>query len=410
MHITARGYLASGVAAFGAGAIALSPIQPLPDHVALAPQRAVSTLAVELASAIDPITPWVNTFIAAGNNIEALADLAMQQPLPIISAIAQNQLTYFQELPDIGLIASQILNNVQTFFTAPSAPDGNNISDAVVATTTGFLQLPLDQRTVYSLLPVVLGKDLYEQLQPVIDFSTSPVSGELIGLLGPVISPLIQLNDSFAAIGNYIQSGDITGALNELINIPANMTNAALNGGKYLDLTGVVRALGLALPSEVTSIGLNMGGLLNVVPLDEQANPESPYSGGVAFDALAADVSVNLGAKVNLNDPGWPVGTIGSMIGISQAIGNALVVTPPAPPAVASVAAPQAGAAAVEQTAPDSMLDLAEAPSEAADTPTAPPAVNRGRSGAGSANSGSQRAARASSRGMAKSAAARSAG
>lgn len=411
MQITARGYLTSGIAALGAGAIALSTIQPLPDHVALAPQRAVSTLAVELASAIDPITPWVNTFESAVANIDALVALNLWQPVPLLTTVLKNQATYFQELPDLGLIASQVLGNIQTFFTAPYAPDGNNISDAVVATTTGFLQLPLDQRTVYSLLPVVLGEDLYDQLKPVIDFTTSPVSGELLGLVGPLISPLIQLNDSFAAIGNFIRAGDITGALNELINIPANMTNAALNGGKYLDLTGVVGALGFTLPPEVKSIGLNMGGLLNVVPLDADKNPEKPLSGGVAFDALAADVSVDLGVKVNLKDPGWSVGTLGSIIGLGQALGDAMVVTPPPPPpAVAAVAAaPQAAAGSVEQTGPGSTRDLAEAPGDVADTPTEPPAANRGRSAAGSANSGNERASRASSRGMAKSAGARGA-
>ena len=48
MHVSARTYLTSGIAVLGAGAIALSPVQPIPDHVALVRQHVVSDLAVDL--------------------------------------------------------------------------------------------------------------------------------------------------------------------------------------------------------------------------------------------------------------------------------------------------------------------------------------------------------------------------
>lgn len=80
MHITPRSYLTSGIAVLGVGAIALAPIQPLPDHTAAAQDKAVASLAVNLAATIDPITPWVNTFKTSVANIQTLGTFKEQNP------------------------------------------------------------------------------------------------------------------------------------------------------------------------------------------------------------------------------------------------------------------------------------------------------------------------------------------
>ena len=82
MNITARTYLTSGIAVLGAGAIALTPIQPLPDHLAAAPQRAVESLAVNLASTIDPFTPWVDTIKTSFANVQSLLNFYLEKPFP----------------------------------------------------------------------------------------------------------------------------------------------------------------------------------------------------------------------------------------------------------------------------------------------------------------------------------------
>ena len=55
MQVSARSYLTAGVAAIGAGAMALSPVQPITARSALSPV-VTKAMAVNLASAIDPIT------------------------------------------------------------------------------------------------------------------------------------------------------------------------------------------------------------------------------------------------------------------------------------------------------------------------------------------------------------------
>jgi hypothetical protein len=224
-----------------------------------------------------------------------------------------------------------------------------------------------------------------------------------------------------AAVGQYFQSGDVIGAINELINIPAYTTNAFLNGAGALDLTSVVVPL---LPPNlaglIQSIGLNLGGWLSpAVPfngsLTAANNPPTEYTGGTLFDIVSAKTKPVAG--IGGTTTGLPVGWGGSVIGLGQFLGQQLLVTPPAPGATVAAAAAALGAAAataaISATAtvpatpaiPDALVS---GPAAQNDAPT-PPAGHRGRSAAGSANSGNDTAGAASAGGMAKSAGARGA-
>ncbi len=352
MHVTYRSYLTAGVAALGAGAIALAPVQPIPDNLAFSQDKAVSTLAVNLASTIDPITPWVDTFKLAAENVAKLAEFYLEKPFPLLQTIGANIGTYIQELPDFQKIFGQITNNINTFFYAPWSPGdpaGEYISNAVV-TRSVPLSIPITQQFAFNLLPTVLG-DAYPPLEPIINFTATHYSGQVMGLIGPLFAPLVQLTRSFTAIGQYFQDGDVTGAINELINIPANVTNAVLNGDGYLDLTGVVNAI-QPLPPEVTSIGLNLGGVISPpVPAEGTVEEPTALNGGVMFDSLAADIAYRVppfGPTVRVNDPGIPVSWVGSVIGLGQFLGQEMLVPPPPPTAAVGAAATDAAPLAAE--------------------------------------------------------------
>jgi hypothetical protein len=290
MYITSRSYLTAGIAALGVGAIALAPVQPVP---ALDQDRVTRSLAAALANEstpIDPITPWVDTFETSIANIGALFDFYLSNPggytsplglegpgqavFPLLQTVIANQMTYLDWLgnPDIddpfAAITGQIFQNIQTFFNAPWSPGdpaGTYVSGTEVANLLGF---PLSQQVVFGLLPAALGFETEEEwdaspLKPIVDFTATYYSGQVVGLLGPLFAPLVELTRSFTAIGAFFEAGDVTGAINELINIPANVTDAVLNGGGFLDLTGVVNAI-QPLPDTVESIGLNVGGLIKI--------------------------------------------------------------------------------------------------------------------------------------------------
>lgn len=377
--VSIRSYLAAGVAVVGAGALAMTPVQPV-GPVALAPQHAAE-LAVSLAAAVDPITPWTDAIAGALNNFGALVNdwasgsyvagtlpfppntglrpgglpnngtfngnlgwrtggYATGGPLPITQQIFRNVLAYLGALPDIGSIVQQIFGNIGNAVQAPFEVGVSQVGrlDGVTGAGLGNLEfnqnvnadayvtLPVlglsSQRDVGALLPVLVPEATYAQLKPVIDFATTPVSGLLVGALGPIIGPVISVVTSLQNTIALLQQSDFLGGLNELINLPANAVNAFLNGGPNLDLTGLVEALGVELPSTVTAIGLKMGGLL------------SP--GGVAFDALSAEASIlGIGATI----PGHPVGPVGALIGLTNYVAKAIAVAPPTPNASARAAA-----------------------------------------------------------------------
>ena len=462
MNVTIRSYLTAGVAALGVGAIALSPVQPIstPDQ-----DRVTRSLAAALAAEstpIDPITPWVDTFETSIANIGALFDFYFSNPggytsplglegpgqavFPLLQTIIANQMTYFEELGNgnAEAIPGQIWNNVQTFFNAPWSP-GDPAGTFVSGTAlTSLLGAPLSQQSIFALLPTVLGftPDEWDAspLKPVVDFTATYYSGQVVGLLGPLFAPLVELTRSFTAIGAFFEAGDVTGAINELINIPANVTNAVLNGGGFLDLTGVVNAI-QPLPDTVKSIGLNVGGLISppvpqngtLVPFDGLEAPDV-FDGGVFFDSLAAEVQLNPNLPATIKDPGIPVSWVGAAVGLGQFLGDAMVApeTPPAPTEAASVDAPAdaeapaefealdveapADEAAKSEAAPEAPADEpavedieAEADDSAPQSAAAVKAPAPSKAAAGSANSGNEKAATKSSRGMAKSSAARGA-
>lgn len=83
MHCHARKLLTAGVAALGAGSIALSPVSPVNQQLTPAEHHIISNLAVDLAASIDPITPIVNTITTSFANLGNLGKLYGQQPTSV---------------------------------------------------------------------------------------------------------------------------------------------------------------------------------------------------------------------------------------------------------------------------------------------------------------------------------------
>ncbi len=312
MYVSARSYLTAGIATLGVGALALTPVAPI-SHSPV-PLPAISTaLAVDLAASIDPITPWIDTFQAAADNIGGLFNTWAAQPFPIIQQVIANQLTYLGELPAIGTIIEQVLGNIGAAIQAPFAADPSTLD--------AFHQL------AFATLPQIA-----DIPQALLDFTASPTSGLLIGLIGPFVAPVIALVDSVGSIVDALGNSDFLGALNDLINIPANLANAFLNGGQSIDLTGLLAPLVPAGTAVLNDANLVLGGLLS--------------QGGSLFNALGVDVTVCITPKctppltgLNVAGPGNPAGIFGSLIALTTAVADAITVVPAPTAAVAKAAA-----------------------------------------------------------------------
>jgi hypothetical protein len=382
MQINSRSYLTAGIAALGVSTIVLSPVQPVSHQLAPAATPVINHLAVELAATVNPLQAVADAFTTTVNNGLTLAEYFLQNPFPLLTTVASNQVTYLQELfsGKGNLIWPQITNNIKTLFEAPLDPGptstlvndnytppteatipianpfngGGNLSGAC---TQPGLDNCLSPQDVNLLALQVIGGasvddpspvwDAIVQFAPVLRFTQSFASGVLIGAVGPLLSPLVSLSRSVNSFVANLQAGQYLDAVYELVNIPTNMTNAFFNGAGFWDLTKVIENFtGFSLEG-VGKVGLNLGGLLNVAPLTTP--PTDQFTPGTAFDSLVVggDPGQFFG---NQPAPGVPVGLGGSMVGMGQYLGDKLRLNPPPTPAAAAPAAAAAEAPAAADT------------------------------------------------------------
>ncbi|WP_231646111.1 outer membrane porin GjpA [Mycolicibacterium mengxianglii] len=249
MESKLRPYATAGIALVGASVIAITPVAPPP-----LPDIRVAGPAVQLSASIDPITPWLNVFNTAEVNFADLANTWLEAPAPVLQQIIANQLGYLRELPDFETIVGQVAAHIEA------------VGQTLVGPGVGTGSLDASHEAILELLPMIL--DVPAALQPVLDFSTTFLSGVLLGLVGPVIGPVLALGANVAEIVANLtgETPDLGAAVNTLINTPAAMTDAFLNGGQSLDLTPVLTALGLNLelsPGIPITVGVTFGGLLS---------------------------------------------------------------------------------------------------------------------------------------------------
>lgn len=168
-----------------------------------------------------------------------------------------------------------------------------------------------------NILSDILGSTTAAQVLPYLDFVASPLSGVLWGEVGTALSPWAQLLDDGVHIFDALTSGtpDYATALTDLEAIPANVTNAYLEG--YGNVGNLLSDFGLSLPGVTPE--LDLGGLL------------SPA--GSLFNAFGYDLGVSsstdiLGvtwsASAGLSDPATTVGPIASMLEMGQAIAQSI--------------------------------------------------------------------------------------
>lgn len=338
MQVSTRSYLTAGIAVLGAGAIALTPVQPLTPAAA---SPALTKAAINLAAAIDPITPIITTIQTSLTNTTNLVSAWLANPLPILRTIVGNWAYYISELPNVGAIVSQVVGNIgnvfQATFDAGTISDGTGGKPAGLANGDNISKVPwgfiattplpipnidLTQRAVYDLLPE-LQPDFVNANIPLLNFLNTPFSGQLLGLVGPFIAPFVALGNSIGSAITALRTSDIAGAINSLINIPTSMINAALNG-TTLDLTA---SLGPSLPS-VDRIGLAIGGLLTTFKSPTGVTAPGTQIAGVGFDSLSLDATVQVLPAplppVTLSDPGIGNGLIGNLVGATWVIANAI--------------------------------------------------------------------------------------
>ncbi|OBI03057.1 hypothetical protein A5715_09390 [Mycolicibacter heraklionensis] len=247
-HFAPAPWVAAGVALVGAGTIAATPV------VVSAPGPTGTPAAVTLTAGIDPFAAWQDVFTTAQDNASTLWDHMSAVP---------------------GVAAQQLIADLID----GTSIDPQAVLGAIVqpnmATDLPMSPLLLSNDALQALITLVMPQFMPEdfplttdELTPILSFLASPLSGVLIGALAPSISPLVALGNSIDDISTALSGDtpDLTAALQEVVNIPANMVGGFLNGAT-INLDALLPSLTEAglLPEDldVTALSYTFGGLLS---------------------------------------------------------------------------------------------------------------------------------------------------
>ncbi|MBS9534145.1 outer membrane porin GjpA [Mycobacterium sp. M1] len=292
MHEALRPYVTAGVTVLGASMIAITPIAAT-SAVGLHAMPDVALTAGADLGDINFTQAWTDAFDTAKENATALQTAAKDASSALSDAL---------KTVDFKDLDFKQLGDALTFL----GGDQKNFIDHLVPQTLGnnhalmFDVITDPAGTLTGGTPV-----LPDDILPIVNFLASPLSGQIFGALGPSISPLVALFNSFEAISADLSTADghvadATAALQEMVNIPANMLNGFLNGST-LDLDALVPELAkldLPLPAglSIDHLSLGFGGLLSpgdvIGTLGDETTPSAIGSvGGSIFNGLGVGLA-----------------------------------------------------------------------------------------------------------------------
>ncbi|BBZ65636.1 hypothetical protein MINS_10650 [Mycolicibacterium insubricum] len=295
-----RPYVTTGVAIVGTSVLLVSP--PAIPTAFAANNIPSASRSIDLKASIDPLAAWQVAFDNTAANLTGLADTQLENPFPFFRQILNNQLLYLSQLPDIPAIVRQQVANVQAAVAAPFAEDVTTLDKSHAG-----IWAQLD-----SPMLVASKSDLAAALMPL---TSTALSGLLLGAVGPVIGPALVLIANAQTIVESLKGDDAQSALATLLDIPAEMTNAFLNGGQSLNVTSLINTLGIEFVNP-TQLDLEFGGVFS--------------QGTSMFNALAIDTKMQVGSiggvplYQTLKFPGTGAGPIASLIHLPGVLADAV--------------------------------------------------------------------------------------
>ncbi|MEB3050503.1 outer membrane porin GjpA [Mycolicibacter sp. MYC123] len=332
---TLRPYVTAGIAIVGSGLIAATPVA-----TPLASGATVRDVALTAGDTLpDLMAPWTAVFNEASQNATTLLQNYYLAPNVGFQQMLANQTQFWQEILDdpskIPAVMQQMqanLDAVLTGYTLQNASGGVSLNgfEGVIGTVashtisgTDLTTLAFGHDLLFGLLPQFLPADISSFATPIVDFLASPLSGIIIGSLGPSIAPWV-------AMMNSIQDGD---SFNQVM---ASWMNGFLNGATLnLDsLLPLIAQTGL-LPAgtEITHLDFALGGLLTPgtvavgpygVDLPDGSTTDVSAVGGSIFNSLGITLTASLLPGVPISIESQAVGPIAAMEAWGQTVGALL--------------------------------------------------------------------------------------
>jgi hypothetical protein len=238
MQVASRPRLNAGIALVGASVIAVCPLAPsMPDIHLPSVQSAAVELAALAAPVANPVEQWAQVVQAAVANLGQLGQQLAADPAPILQQIIANQTANAAILGNAaGAAGTAITTALQALPTAVQAAatqlGAGDVTGAVAALTGPVLPL------VLGLIDAgFTGADAWQAVVNTTQNFANAVAAvpklALSGLLA-VASPLLSDINASTAIGqavvDAVRTGNLEGVVTALVNAPAVLTGATLNG------------------------------------------------------------------------------------------------------------------------------------------------------------------------------------
>uniref|UniRef100_UPI000AC4D0E9 outer membrane porin GjpA n=1 Tax=Mycolicibacterium mucogenicum TaxID=56689 RepID=UPI000AC4D0E9 len=326
MDSAVRRHTKAGICAATTAAIVAGPLlTSAPASVKLPALPSVSTAAVQLTAAYNPLQPWQDAFKTAAANAGRIGEAFSEAPAVLLQQFLANQIDHvgaiLQNPGNIGTVLGEIGHNVQSAITAATllgTDPGNNSQS--VESNDGFHFILL--QVIPKLLPTASNAMANRVVQEVFNFLASPLSGVLIGLAGPAISPAVALANSLTSIGASLSQGDAAKALQTVINIPAAMVDGVLNGAN-LNLDLVAKLINKTIPlsdnAVVKALNIQFGGLFTA----GSTGWDQMGLGGSILNSLGQTVYADI-IGTDLQIDGLGIGPIGAMVSLGRILAKAI--------------------------------------------------------------------------------------
>ena len=321
-----RPYATAGVAIVGAGLVAVTPLAaPLPSiHTVTS-----VALAADGSPLGDLLDPWLRILGTSSDNVNTLVQSYYLAPNVAFQQLMANLSGYAQQVIDDPANLTQVANDMQQDWRA--AMSAITLMNADQDTVDAVIRHTMDgdayggHSTVFGQIGGYLPPDQADSIMPIINFLASPMSGIVMGMLGPGISPWVALlnsiidGDSFGQIMASPLDGFLNGATLDLTSLtpfindlglfpsPMAMSSLEIAFGGLLSPGGNVIASPLHVVNEVgadvgqvpavggsifNSVGLTFTGLPVVGTLSLQSDPVGPLA---AWEALSQVIAMQLG-------------------------------------------------------------------------------------------------------------------
>ena len=216
MDVAVRRHTKAGICAVTAAAIVAGPLLPSMPAVSHLPALpAVSSAAVKLTADFNPLQPWLDVFNTASANTQKIGAAVGSAPAVLLQQILANQVNNVRAVLEnpgsIGTVLERVVQNVQSAVQAATLINTDYNTGQAFGSVDGWHYMALQITPM--LLPTANDPQASAVVSQVLNVLASPLSGVLIGLAGPAISPAVALVNSLTAAGAALSTGDAMAAV-----------------------------------------------------------------------------------------------------------------------------------------------------------------------------------------------------